>query len=1079
MLVTLVEIAAITPATGITQTIRLSIVGAGSSAVILDGYQWFPYLTATPQTVVELVQSGEIGITVEHGEIAFAAMGAAKAWRDFIFDGATARVFVGEEGAAFSAYEQTFEGTCGASTTEGPIVRIPLMGRTDRLGLTDLLTSVYSGTGGTEGLPEMAGTLKPVCFGRALNVDPVLVDAIKQVYQVHDGAIDDIEMVFENAMQINPTALNAADVTALITMTLQPGQWAKCLPAGMFRLGGAPAGKITADVRGAKVGGTFASNIASIAADILTRAGVLTQHIDSTSFGAFSGYNWSHYATSQTSVWEAVSTAFRHAGGYVFADEKGILRAGSFFGTATSTVLKADRSALPLVIPATTRQLEVSPPVWRLKYGHSRAWTTHSDSEISPALREVQDSVQAAVDAAAAAHDAADAAKADATQLQSQLDAIASDSILDRSEKAEVVRMVEEFTAEKPGFESRADGLGVSRIDYTAAYVDLLTYLSGLTPAFSNTSANTPIVRTTWNTRFNAYLAARTALLTVIASYADIAAWGGVTGPGKPEDNATVGAPPGTPVGDRPAEEVIDQLDGNTVAIKQLPDLVTNMLIEPIDRLSALYLSYGAINMRKSIALADGNAVAIRDLKTYVDETGAVVAEDLLNLTSRVGSNEAGLLELSQTYASETEATASQLLDMIAQTNDNEAAIIEERRVRTTQDEAMATSLDQLGARVGDNESKIEDVRTATADLDSATATRFSGMETRVGDTETSISLLQSAVNDGSTATATSLDQLGVRITSEQGAREAAIQTEQQARANGDGVLSGRIDTISSEINAPGTGLRSVIQNVQQTAADNDGARAQEITSLQSRLNNVGGQVGASIENRMSTLANIDGKLQSAWTIKVQQDVNGQQYVAGGGLVMENGLSSISWLADSFRIMAAGQSPKQVFYADGNGVRIDNATIGTAAINTLQIAGNAITANQVVTGADTAVAAGGTAVFLDTGWLTIGDGVDGSGVITVAYTVDATTAYDASATLELFVDTGTGYPVNPQISMVQGVTTDSGNSYWRQAGSLLYVVDGAQVRIRARIRSGVFMAKAVARPMTVRNIVMTLMGAKR
>lgn len=523
--------------------------------------------------------------------------------------------------------------------------------------------------------------------------------------------------------------------------------------------------------------------------------------------------------------------------------------------------------------------------------------------------------------------------------------------------------------------------------------------------------------------------------------------WTAVSGDGKPQDNATVGAPPGTPVGDRPAEDVIEDLDNATVVVRQLPDLVTAIIQKPIDDLAALHLSYGATNMRKSVALAKENAVAVRDLKTYVDDQGAIVSQDLLNLTSRVGANEAGLLVLNETYASETAATASQITDLIARTGANEAAI----------------------------QSTIE----VTSDLESATAARFEVMETRVDGAETLISNLQSTVNSGSTVTATALDQLGVRIADETTQREAAIQTEQAARIDADGVLSGRIDTISSDINTTGTGIKAVLQTIQQTETSQNAARASEITTLQSRLNNVNGVIGASLENRMETLVTMEGGLQSAWTLRVQQDVNGTRYVAGGGLVLENGVSDIAWLSDSFRVMAAGETPVQVFYADANGVRINNATIGTAAIDTLQIAGNAITANQVVTGADTAVAAGGTAVFLETGWLTIGDGIDGSGIVNVAYTVDATAAYDASATLELFVDTGSGYPSNPQISMIQGVTTDSGNSYWRQAGSLLYVVDGAQVRIRARIRSGVFMTKAVARAMTVRNIVMTLMGAKR
>jgi hypothetical protein len=555
-------------------------------------------------------------------------------------------------------------------------------------------------------------------------------------------------------------------------------------------------------------------------------------------------------------------------------------------------------------------------------------------------------------------------------------------------------------------------------------------------------------------------------------------AWSSVGGAGKPEDNATVGAPSGTPVGDRDADDVTEAIDQHENVIKQLPDLVTSLIHEPIEQLAALHVKYGAINMRKSIALAEGNAVAIRDLRIYVDETGAIVSEDLLNLTSRMRNNEAGLLDLSQTYASDKEALASQLTDIIARTDENEGRILDEKEVRTTENAATASTLSQLQAKTGDIAAAIEDVRKATTDLESATAERATRIETRVGNAETAISAVQKSVNDGSAGTSQQITQLGTRIPDEKSSREAGIQEERTARVNGDGALSNRIDTLSSDFNTPGTGIKAVVQTIQQTEANNNWARAQEITTLQSRLNSVNGS-GASIENRFSTLATLEGNLQSAWTLKVQQDINGQLYVAGGGLVMENGLSSMSWTTDSFRIMSPGRSPQQVFYADPTGVYIQNASIGNAAIDTLKVAGGAITANQVVTAGDMYVPANTTRTYLETGWMTIGDGVSGNGLVDVFCTIDGNVndQYDAACIIRLYIDTGGGWQLVR--APVMGVGTNSGDSYWRIPGILKTVVTGAQVRVRADCQSTAAIQESVARNIYVRDIVMTLVGTKR
>ena len=156
---------------------------------------------------------------------------------------------------------------------------------------------------------------------------------------------------------------------------------------------------------------------------------------------------------------------------------------------------------------------------------------------------------------------------------------------------------------------------------------------------------------------------------------------------------------------------------------------------------------------------------------------------------------------------------------------------------------------------------------------------------------------------------------------------------------------------------------------------------------------------------------------------------------------------------------------------------IKGAQIDDLSVNTLKIAGGAITANQVATAADAYVLANGSADFITTGFMTIGDGVFGSGTIDVSFTIDATLQYDASCQVLLYTDIGSGWVLNKQITL--GISTDNGNTYSRYFGQVSTVVDGPQVRVLARCVSGAFTPRSVARNFYVRDIVMTLNGAKR
>lgn len=123
----------------------------------------------------------------------------------------------------------------------------------------------------------------------------------------------------------------------------------------------------------------------------------------------------------------------------------------------------------------------------------------------------------AGVNAAAAA-----AAQADATASLSQITTIVTDSILDKSEKPEIVRQYNAITAEQSGIDAQATAYGIitEKSTYDSAVSALTTYLGGLSPAYNSYTTDTTIVRATFITKFNDVYTSRQALLNKIAELA-------------------------------------------------------------------------------------------------------------------------------------------------------------------------------------------------------------------------------------------------------------------------------------------------------------------------------------------------------------------------------------------------------------------------------------------------------------------------------------------------------------------------------------------------------------------------------
>lgn len=517
----LAEIRPYDPATDTVVTLRLSGAWATSAGVVLNGEQWLPLITEAPKTALSYFSGGDAqGASIGYGSLGFLLNNsfANQSWSNLSFDGAMTTVWVGENGDDFADYKIIFSGNCGALERDGQEAKLTLLG-SEALLETPLLKE-YLGSGDGEGDVNLRGNLKPRAYGVCANVQPTLIDAARQIYQFHDGAAGAVSMVYENAYEIAETpAATVSTYAALRDAVVETGTWIAAPAIGMFRLGSQPSGKITADVTGATAAG---STIASIATHLITSAGA---SVNTASLNAWT-QSWSLYSADQISVGDAVRLAFEGLG-FVFSDSLGQFRASSIWGAPSSTtVLKQNRSAMPLV--NSIKQLAAAAPAYQVKVGHTRCWSTHSESEISEALRLAGLGTLAAQEAAQAAQQAADDAQADADALGLLIDNFSQDGVLSSTEKRVIMQRMAEYNSERATLETQADALSITteKATYSSKLNALNTYLGNLAPAWNDITEPTPISRTTFEARFTEFANAKTALLARYAAVsASLNAW--------------------------------------------------------------------------------------------------------------------------------------------------------------------------------------------------------------------------------------------------------------------------------------------------------------------------------------------------------------------------------------------------------------------------------------------------------------------------------------------------------------------------------------------------------------------------
>lgn len=190
------------------------------------------------------------------------------------------------------------------------------------------------------------------------------------------------------------------------------------------------------------------------------------------------------------------------------------------------------------------------------------------------------------------------------------------------------------------------------------------------------------------------------------------------------------------------------------------------------------------------------------------------------------------------------------------------------------------------------------------------------------------------------------------------------------------GAVAGRVSTLELQVNDPETGLQAIGQKtdglfaqldvqaagdsdwgagdstvfagtltIQTVIAEGDYAQAKRTDTVEAKV----GETQAIVQQTSQAVVDLDGKISVSYSVKMQIAANGQYYAAGMGIGIENQpdgsyQSQILFQADRLALINVinGQVTTP-FVIQGGQTFISQALIGTAWINTANIADAAIT----------------------------------------------------------------------------------------------------------------------------------------
>jgi hypothetical protein len=304
-------------------------------------------------------------------------------------DGRRVRVRIKEYDAPLSSAVTIFDGSGVSWSGDDATLRLNVRDNGYLLEVR-LQPNTYGGTGGADGNEVVAGVVKPLCYGRPLNITPVLIDPANRVYQIHDGAIQAVDNVYDRAAALAFDA-DYADYATLIAASIPSGEYGTCLALGMFRLGAPPAGLVTCDPQGGFNGDdVYIDTSGAIALHLIRVFGDLAESkLRASAFSSIDSsapYEVGWYWPDPTTVAAALNDIFAGLGAWWGPQRDGRITVGRIDEpsprSSTDTLTTVELLDLQPVEPPPG----IFPPSWRRRVAYEWNWTVQRGEDIASSV---------------------------------------------------------------------------------------------------------------------------------------------------------------------------------------------------------------------------------------------------------------------------------------------------------------------------------------------------------------------------------------------------------------------------------------------------------------------------------------------------------------------------------------------------------------------------------------------------------------------------------------------------------------------------------------------------------------------
>lgn len=397
----LVEIVAGTDSAGTTTTLRFSSENYVTKPTDSPANTYYEPRVKTPADITRNLFSN--GTTygasrVGYGVVELTNMdGGLDYMLPYGYGGRSLTIKTGLADADYSTFTTILSGTM--EQVEFTFNTVTILAR-DKLAVLELplQKTEFAGTNslpsGLEGVDDLKGQKKPVCYGKVYNIQPPLVNTSRLIYQVNDSSINDVTAVYDKGAGLTKGTAYS-NVSDMETNAPAAGYYRvlSTSTGSYFRLGSTPAGLITADVT---QGATSADRTAAQIGKLLAiKGGVASGDINSSDVTALDTAN-----SAEVGIWifgddtgiACMDQVMQSVGAWYGYDATGQFRMGRFeaaSGTADVQINEDNILSIEAIRPTDTDR---GVPAYKVILKYLKNYTVQS-SDLAAGVTEARRNV--------------------------------------------------------------------------------------------------------------------------------------------------------------------------------------------------------------------------------------------------------------------------------------------------------------------------------------------------------------------------------------------------------------------------------------------------------------------------------------------------------------------------------------------------------------------------------------------------------------------------------------------------------------------------------------------------------------